>query len=112
MWKKVRQVTGKSKSNASSEQLALFSAERLNGHFSMQSTDAVYTQSNPKLTVLHANDYSICSELNVFYMLSSLKSTSPGTDMLPYWFLKLLASHIAKPVAYLFNLSLITMTVP
>ena len=32
--------------------------------------------------------------------------------MLPYWFLKLLASYIANTVAYLFNLSLITMTVP
>src|SRR3989442_7110946 len=78
----------------------------------MQSNDAAYQQSNPKLTVTHANAYGICSELNVLYMLNSLKTSSPDTDMLPYWFLKLLSNYVAKPVAYLFNLSLITMTVP
>src|SRR5438876_592882 len=50
LWEKARQTTGKSRSGASSEQLALFSAEQLNDHFSMQSNDAAYQQSNPKLT--------------------------------------------------------------
>ena len=45
-------------------------------------------------------------------MLNRLKSTSSGPDELPFWFLKILAPSICKPLSFLFNLSIFSSTVP
>ena len=48
----------------------------------------------------------------MFKLLDTLKSTAPGLDNIPSWFLRLSAPILARPLARLYNLSLTTSTVP
>ena len=64
-------------------------------------------------------DESNESELNgslqtantVFTLLDTLRPTATGLDQIPAWFLKIAASLLCKPLANLFNLSIMTSTV-
>jgi len=47
-----------------------------------------------------------------FSMLDHLRPTATGLDGLPAWFLRLGAPVFFQPIAYLFNLSLATSTIP
>ena len=51
-------------------------------------------------------------EFQIFKLLDELSTTSPGTDGLPHWFLRIAAPSICTPIAHLFNLSLTTSIVP
>ena len=48
----------------------------------------------------------------VFYALDHLEPTAMGLDGLPAWFLRLGSHVFAEPLTALFNLSIITSTVP
>ena len=45
-------------------------------------------------------------------MLDQLTVTAPGIEQLPHWFLRQAAPSICSPITHLFNLSLLTSTVP
>jgi len=52
------------------------------------------------------------SEWEVFRMLDNLQPTAAGLDGPPAWFLRVAAPIFYKTIAYLFNMSLATSTVP
>jgi len=45
-------------------------------------------------------------------MLDSLQRTSPGPDNLPFWFLRVLAPFLAKPLSQIYNLSINQSFIP
>jgi len=86
-------------------------AESLNNHYANICTDTNYIP--PTWTVSSANtkkDY--VSGLKIFSILDSLRPTAVGLDGLPAWFLKVGAPVFCEPMTTLFNLSLVTSTVP
>jgi len=52
------------------------------------------------------------TEQDVFHLLDKLKVTASGLDLIPSWFLRIGAPIFCKPLAHLFNSSLIHATVP
>ena len=106
MWAKVNEITGKkSRPKASAPEPAI-----LNAHYAATSTDAHYTEPLLKCSCAPLDSWP--SEQAVFYALEHLKQTAPGLDGLPAWFLKLAAPGIAKPLSYLYRLSLCESLVP
>src|SRR5277367_2727033 len=55
---------------------------------------------------------TLISELSALYLLDKLTVTASGQDDLPFRFLRLAAPFIARPPAYLINLSLQSSTIP
>jgi len=83
----------------------------LNKHFAKVSTDPSYTVPVAKLMTAPENqDYF--SEWAVFKAMDTLHPTATGLDLLSAWFLRLGAPAFYKPLAYLFNKSIATSTVP
>ena len=75
------------------------------------STDNNYVEPAEKQTC--ANKWGqVVDEFRVFKMLDQLTVTAPGIDGLPHWFLRQAAPSICSPITHLFNLSLLTSTVP
>ena len=111
LWKNIREINGTNKNSQLSVK-GPFTAEQLNLHFSNISNDNNYTVSSCKSTVLCNNAHCIFDEMTVFSSLDNLKSTSSGPDGLPSWFLRLAAPCIAKPITFLFNMSLFSGIVP
>ena len=75
------------------------------------STDNNYVEPAMKQTC--ANKWGqVVDEFRVFNMLYQLTVTAPGIDELPHWFLRQAAPSICSPITHLFNLSLLTSTVP
>ena len=64
----------------------------------------------PKLTVCKTVER--VTEESVFNMLDSLQRTSPGPDNLPFWFLRVLAPFLAKPLSQIYNLSINKSLIP
>jgi hypothetical protein len=114
MWTKVRFLTGKDKirTPASSHSCSPLSTEDFNSHYSGQSTDKSYVESSFKLTAPSSDYLAYFSEFIVFHALDTIKSTSPGPDGLPSWFLKISAPSLYSPLTYLFNLSILSGIVP
>ena len=112
LWDKVKEVTGKRKTHCTVSSGQLPDADQLNAHYALQSTDNNYVQSYPKLTVVQYNAYNCISEGAVFNLLDHLKPTSHGSDFLPFWLLKVAACSFAKPITFLFNLSLCSAVIP
>jgi hypothetical protein len=108
MWMAVRELTGGSHYEANSADI---DAETLNQHYGNISTDTRYRQPLCKQTANTAQSPYI-AEYQVFHILDHLHHTATGLDGLPAWFLRLGAPAFSKPVAHLFNLSIITSTVP
>jgi len=111
LWEKVRQITGKNKSDRSPNQVTV---EELNEHFATTgiSRDPQYTPPLPKASVNVSPPCSVFTEYQVFHMLDHIKHTSAGLDNLPHWFLQLAAPFLSLPVSHLFNMSLKTSVVP
>ena len=86
------------------------STEALNAHYCRISTDSQYVEPTPKATVTQSRIW--ITEEMVFQLLDTLRSTAPGLDEIPHWFLKLSAPMLAKPLASLYNQSLISSEVP
>lgn len=106
----MRNLTGASKP----QQIpAFFCAEQINNHYANISTDNNYL--TPPLKPVDVSDSQNCdliTERNVFYHLNTLKPTASGSDLLPFWFLRLCAAYFAAPLAYIYNLSLNNSKVP
>jgi len=79
-------------------------AESLNTHYALISTDAHYTAPLAKLTVTHSEHKQYISEWQVFRILDRLHSTATGPDQLPAWFLRLGAPVLCQPITHLINL--------
>jgi len=82
----------------------------LNEHFSAILTDPKYKLPSPKHTVLQ--DLEQFTEWHVFRMLDTIHPTAMGLDGIPDWFIRIAAAAVAKPITYLFNLSLNFSVVP
>jgi hypothetical protein len=113
LWENVRAVTGKSKVQSVSDYAPGISAQSLNDHYALLSVDANYVASDLKCSVIPHSIYAgHITEYSVFQYLDKLKSSSPGTDGLPSWFLRVAAPCIAEPLCHIFNLSLLSGSVP
>jgi hypothetical protein len=108
MWAAVRKLTGRQQEPTVVDGV---SAESLNDHYAAISTDHSY--STPFLKPLTKSiEPEYITEWHVFQILDHLRPTITGLDGLPAWFLRLGAPFFCRPVAGLFNLSLVTSTVP
>ena len=107
LWTAVKKVTGKKQNLQSS---SVFTAEQLNEHYALVSTDRHY--SHPALNLDNSREYHTVSEYEVFHKLDKLKPTATGPDGLPAWFIKLSAPIFAEPIAKLINMSLERSVVP
>ena len=110
MWKKVGQLTGRTKNNESNS--ASICADTLNDHYAAVSTDANYTAPSVKHTVSNRDVFSHISEWRTFNTLDQLRPTSTGPDGIPAWFLHIGAPLFAAPLSSILNLSLTTSVVP
>lgn len=108
LWKAVKQLTGRRENTEATDSIT---AESLNCHYAAISTDISYQASQRKLSA-HPPDTEIVSEWQLFKILDKLPSTAAGMDNLPAWFLRIGAPVFCKPLAYLFNKSLMTSSVP
>ena len=108
LWDEVRKLTGKTKSSKPIN--SALNADDLNNHYQNISSDPNYKPVS-KILITTGNSIEIF-EQEVYYALIKLKSTSPGIDGLPFWFLKLAAPVISKPLTYVLNLSLKQFRVP
>ena len=112
MWAKVRQLTGNTRTrttqvNCSSSSIT---AQTLNEHYALISTDADYQPPLLKLTAYEGT--ANISEMEIFKLLDKLKPTASGLDTLPAWFLRLAAPIFAASLADLFNMPLGTSYTP
>ena len=96
LWEKVRQITGKNKSDRSPSQVTI---EELNEHFANIPRDSQYAPPLPKALVNLSSSCSFFTEYRVFRMLDHIKHTSDGLDNLPHWFLQLAAPFLSLPVS-------------
>ena len=64
------------------------------------------------MTVSDENQDDSFTPQSIFNILDKLKPTTPGSDNLPFWFLRLGAAIFCEPLAYLFNLSIASSTIP
>ena len=90
----------------------IFTADQLNNHYALQSTDNIYEPVVCKQTVTCDSDYLFVNEFMVFLLLDKLSATSQGPDEIPYWFLKAMAPALAKPLTFIYNLSVSQSSVP
>ena len=86
-------------------------ANLLNSHYARISTDTQYVEPAKKQTCSTEGGPGI-HEFQIFKLLDKLPTTSPGTDGLSHWFLRIAGPSICSPIAHLFNLSLTTSIVP
>lgn len=107
MWDEVRRLT---KSSNAPPPSGTLTADTLNQHYSRISSDLSYQQPSLKLTASPVT--SPVTEFCVFKLLNKLRTTASGPDNLPFWFLRLAAPFISRPLTHLINLSLLSSTVP
>ena len=113
LWSNVNKVLGKTRKISNILVDSKICAESLNTHYANLSTDANYVVSCTKLTAYDCDNDDFMDEMTyVFHMLDKLKPTAAGTDDLPYWILKLTACSIAKPIAHIYNLSILSSLQP
>ena len=108
LWSRVRRITGKEKKTPTTS--TSITAEKLNEHYCKISTDPQYVKPTLKDTVTQPRTW--ITEESVFKLLDTLKVTAPGLDEIPFWFLQLSAPLLAKPLASLYNLSLLSSEIP
>ena len=108
MWAAVRQMTGPKPDVASVDGV---NAETLNDHYTAIATDNNYTAPTRKQSTT-TTQTAFVSDWQVFRALDSLRPTAMGLDGLPAWSLRVATTVFCRPIATLFNLSLVTSTVP
>ena len=106
MWAAVRRLTGHQQPVARVDGIT---AETLNQHYAAVSSDPHYVEPNRKLSTDEDDAISQCVGE---WQVDTWRPTATGLDGLPAWFLRVTAPIFCKPVAYIFNLSLQTSTVP
>src|SRR6218665_2979438 len=107
LWTAINKLT----CNQGSEHLQHnFTAEDLNLHFAATSTDLQHQPPPLKQTAAPATqDFN---EQLIFKVLDRLKPTTEGSDMIPAWFLRVLAPSCSAWLALLFNIFLCFSWVP
>jgi len=108
LWRCVNSLT-KPKDTTSNNQHNL-TAEELNLHHALTSTDTLYQEVEIKSTV--NLQQSIITEAEVFYMLDSLRPTTKGYDKIPAWYLRILVPVCARSLWHIINISLSHSYVP
>jgi hypothetical protein len=108
-WAKVREVI-RGTCRSGFRQVDGLTAQVLNDHFAPISTDVNYRAPLLKCTAVNRNCF--ISELEVFRIHDTLKSTATGLDVIPAWFLRLGAPIFAAPLAQLFKQPLAIGAVP
>ena len=83
LWEKVLTVSGSS-SKKQSNPVPGITAELLNNHYAIISTDKKYIQPTKKTE--ESDFQNTVEEFEVFTMLDNMKLTSAGLDGIPYWF--------------------------
>ena len=109
MWAAVRRLTGRRQTVDVAD--GITAAESLNQHYARISTDVCYQPPQRKDTAV-CHDMDVISEWQMFTILDKLTNTATGLDYLPAWFLRLGAPIFCKPIARLFNKSIVTSVVP
>jgi hypothetical protein len=110
IWAAVRRLIGR---QAAPVRVEGVTAESLNRHYADISTDPQYTEPAKNQSAAGANCPPRCvSEWEMFRMLDTLRPTTAGLDGLPAWYLKLAAPICCNHLAYLFNLSIASSSVP
>lgn len=115
VWSVVNDIRGKKSKNSTSQISALFSntteaVESINALFSSYFTSS---SAVPAIPVNTSDDIVLCSSGDLFSCLSHLRTDkSPGSDGIHPLLLKLSASQICEPLAYIFNQSFRYGTVP
>jgi len=108
LWTAAKQlVTRKQETN----KLNGIMAESLNSHYAAVSTDKEYL-SPPRKHTTTAAKFFYLSDWQVFRIMDTLKPTAKGLDGLPAWFLRTGAPVFCNPLAFLFNQSVATSTIP
>ena len=108
LWTAVNQLVGRKQEATKVDGIT---AESLNSHYAAVSTDEEYSRP-PRKHTTDAAEFIYLTELQVFRILDTLKPTATGLDGLPAWFLRTAAPVFCKPLAFLFNQSVATSTVP
>ena len=108
VWAAVRRLTRRQRDAPAADGV---SAEILNNHYALISTDPDYAAPRRKSSAKPAED-DYFSEWHVFRKLDGLRPTATGLDALPAWFLKLGAPVFYKPITRMYNLSIATSIVP
>ena len=88
----------------------MLSAEDLNAHYTAISTDNSYISPLSRSGPVSSKNYF--DEVIVWKALTNLKKTATGPDDIPYWFLKLGADSLYKPITAMLNESVSCTTVP
>jgi hypothetical protein len=110
IWAAVKRLIGR---QAAPVRVEGVTAESLNRHYADISTDPQYTEPARKQSAADATCPQRCvSEWEMFRMLDTLRPTTAGLDGLPAWYLKLAARIFSNHLAYLFNLSIASSSVP
>jgi gmma-aminobutyric acid receptor subunit gamma/cGMP-dependent protein kinase 2 len=112
MWAKVRQLTGRSKSDSNIGLNPVITADALNNHYAATSSDTNYTAPKIKFTVNDWHTRYHITHWRMFKLLDTLRPTATGLDNIPAWFLRIGAPFFAAPIADLMNISLSTSIVP
>ena len=111
MWAAVRQLTGRPQE---APIVPGVTAESLNDHYATISTDHSYTAPVCKQQSTPGTQSEYVTEWKIFKILDSLRPTATGLDGLslvpPHWSSS--APVFARQIAMLFNLSLVTSSVP
>ena len=110
LWNAVRKVKSRSRCENIGTVEGL-SAELMNQHYQMISTDSAYIEPCYKQTVRTENAETF-TEFQVYQLLHQLKRTATGLDKLPSWFLRLGAPVLSAQLTYLFNRALHEGIVP
>ena len=93
IWSKFKQLT---KGSPSTEVvLAGITADVLNHHYASISTDPSYEPLKPKSSCHTPHNHF--SEMEVFHVLDHLQPTATGLDLIPVWFLRLIAPVFSAP---------------
>ena len=108
LWTAVNQLVGRKQETTKVDGIT---AETLNSYYAAVSTDKEYS-SPPRKHTTDAAEFEYLTDWQVFRILDTLKPTATGTDRLPAWFLRIGAPVFCKPLAFLFNQSVATSTVP
>ena len=109
MWETIRTITSK-RDNQPRHFQNVISANELNDFFQAFSADPNYARPQVKNIVPPYGGW--VTEQEIFNAISTLKATSEGPDLLPFWFLKVASPIISLPIAFLFNVSYATGVVP
>jgi hypothetical protein len=106
----VRRLTGR---QAATVRVEGVTAESLNRHYADISTDPQYTEPARKQSAAGATCPPRCfSEWYMFRMLDTMRPSTAGLDGLPAWYLNLAVPVFCNHLAYLFNLSIASSSIP